>query len=267
MSPARVRGVATAALLLLTAATGAIDAVSYLSLDRVFTGNMTGNLLFLGFALTGVEGIPVLNNSVALLGFVLGAVVGGRVVPRGTASVLPRASIWTLVSGTAVGSALCVIWAVTTELDLVGMLVVTGLLAAMMGAQVAAVKPIGNADITTVVVTSTLANLARDSRLAGAPRGANARWVDRLLAVVAMGAGAAAGAAVIRWLGGAAALGLGLGLVALAVVALAVLRRTQRRVAEAADAAEGSPVRGEERGPGRSGVGAVSGPAPSTAQR
>ena len=41
------------ALLLLTTATGAIDAVSYLGLDRVFTGNMTGNVLFLGFAFHG----------------------------------------------------------------------------------------------------------------------------------------------------------------------------------------------------------------------
>jgi len=44
----------SAALLILTAATGAIDGVSYLALDRVFTGNMTGNVLFIGFGLVGV---------------------------------------------------------------------------------------------------------------------------------------------------------------------------------------------------------------------
>ena len=38
-------------LLLLTASTGCIDAVSYLALDKVFTGNMTGNVLFIGFSL------------------------------------------------------------------------------------------------------------------------------------------------------------------------------------------------------------------------
>ncbi len=47
-----------AGLLLLTLATGVVDAVSYLTLDQVFTGNMTGNVLFVGFAATGAGGIP-----------------------------------------------------------------------------------------------------------------------------------------------------------------------------------------------------------------
>lgn len=63
----------TVGLLLLTGATGVVDAVSYLALDRVFTGNMTGNVLFLGFAIAGVPGIPFLNNAIALFGFVVGS--------------------------------------------------------------------------------------------------------------------------------------------------------------------------------------------------
>ncbi|MDQ1570755.1 MAG: hypothetical protein QOF79_1429, partial [Actinomycetota bacterium] len=70
----------TAGLLLLTASTGVIDADSYLALDHVFTGNMTGNLLFIGFALVGVAGIPFANNSIALLGFIVGSIVSGRIV-------------------------------------------------------------------------------------------------------------------------------------------------------------------------------------------
>jgi len=46
------------ALLIITASTGAIDCVSYLALDRVFTGNMTGDVLFLGFGLPGVQSVP-----------------------------------------------------------------------------------------------------------------------------------------------------------------------------------------------------------------
>lgn len=231
------RLLATTALLLLTTATGVVDAVSYLSLDRVFTGNMTGNVLFIGFALVGVPGIPLLNNAVALGGFVVGSVVGGRVVPRGTHAVLPRASLWTLGVGTAVAAALCAVWFAMPDLHDPMLLVVTGLLAALMGAQVAAVKPIGNADITTVVVTSTLANLARESRLAGAPPAARAVWTDRLLAVVTMGLGAAIGAGLVRWVSGPAALAAGVVLIAAAVAALVVLRRTQRSVAAEATAA------------------------------
>ncbi|KFD43282.1 hypothetical protein IU11_12880, partial [Cellulosimicrobium sp. MM] len=56
-----------AGLLVLTVATGVVDAVSYLALDQVFTGNMTGNVLFVGFAAAGAGGIPLLNNVVALV--------------------------------------------------------------------------------------------------------------------------------------------------------------------------------------------------------
>ena len=69
----------TAGLLLLTVSTGVIDADSYLALDHVFTGNMTGNVLFIGFAIAGVAGIPFVNNSIALLGFVAGTIIGGRI--------------------------------------------------------------------------------------------------------------------------------------------------------------------------------------------
>lgn len=224
------RLLATTALLLLTTATGVVDAVSYLSLDRVFTGNMTGNVLFLGFALVGVPGIPLLNNAVALGGFVVGSIVGGRVVPRGSHAVLPRASLWTLGVGVVVAAVLCGLWAAVPDLGEPSLLVLTGVLAALMGAQVAAVKPIGNADITTVVVTSTLANLARESRLAGAPAAARSVWTDRLLAVVTMGAGAAIGAGFVRWLSGPAALAAGLVLVVAAVAVLALLRAAQRHV-------------------------------------
>ena len=61
----------TLGLLILTASTGTIDAVSYLALDRVFTGNMTGNVLFLGFGLVGVGNVPFVNNAIALLGLSL----------------------------------------------------------------------------------------------------------------------------------------------------------------------------------------------------
>ncbi|WNB85141.1 YoaK family protein [Cellulomonas sp. ATA003] len=216
-----------AGLLLLTAATGTVDAVSYLALDRVFTGNMTGNVLFIGFALVGVAEIPLLNNVVALGGFALGSVVGGRVVGRGHTPRLPRSGAWVLACGAALAVALGVAWRVAGDPEPVALLVVTALLAALMGAQVAAVKPIGNADITTVVVTSTLANLTRESRLAGGrqPRGAA---TDRLLAVVAMGAGAALGAAVIRAADGPAALLSASGLLVLGAAALARGRLVQR---------------------------------------
>lgn len=193
----------TAGLLLLTVSTGAIDAVSYLALDRVFTGNMTGNVLFLGFALVGVSGIPLLNNAVALLGFVVGSIVSGRAIGRGHSTGLPAASAVALVIAALTIAALGIAILLIGELSDPALLVITFLLAATMGTQVSAVKPIGNSDVTTIVVTNTVANLARDSRLAG---GRGQSWMPRLLAIVAMGLGAALGASVVNLLGGGAAL-------------------------------------------------------------
>ncbi|GAA4955443.1 hypothetical protein GCM10023238_22610 [Streptomyces heliomycini] len=45
-------------MLVLTVVTGLIDAVSYMALGRVFVANMTGNVVFLGFALAGAPGCP-----------------------------------------------------------------------------------------------------------------------------------------------------------------------------------------------------------------
>ena len=193
----------TAGLLLLTASTGIIDAVSYLALDRVFTGNMTGNVLFIGFALVGVAGIPLLNNIVALLGFVVGSIVSGRIIGRGHPKGLPARSAATLAVAAVIIVALGLSLMLAGELPEWALLVITFVLASTMGAQVSAVKPIGNSDVTTIVVTNTVANLARDSRLGG---GHGQPWMPRLLAIVAMGLGAALGAALIHLFGGGAAL-------------------------------------------------------------
>ncbi len=190
-------------LLLLTASTGCIDAVSYLALDRVFTGNMTGNVLFIGFSLVGAGKTPLLNNIIALLGFALGSIVGGRIVGQSAPKGLPRSSRGVLIGGAGIMIGLAIYWLVVHDLSLPALLVVTALLAVVMGAQVSAVKPIGNSDVTTIVVTNTLANLARDSRLAG---GTGKNWFPRLAAVIAMGIGAAIGGLCVEWAGGAVAL-------------------------------------------------------------
>src|SRR4051812_21062129 len=71
-----------ALLLVLTAATGVVDAVSILALGRVFIANMTGNIVFIGFALAGAPGFSLIAALLALAGFLLGAAAGGPVVTR-----------------------------------------------------------------------------------------------------------------------------------------------------------------------------------------
>jgi uncharacterized membrane protein YoaK (UPF0700 family) len=177
--------------------------VSYLALDRVFTGNMTGNVLFLGFGIVGAGNVPFLNNVIALAGFILGSIISGRIIGRNQPEGLPVSSRWVLGAGALVMVCVAAFWLVIGTLTSPMMLVVTALLAIVMGGQVSSVKPIGNSDVTTIVVTNTVANLARDSRLGG---GRGQAWLPRLGAVLAMGTGAALGGGMVKLFGGPAAI-------------------------------------------------------------
>src|SRR2546423_10298345 len=70
------------ALLVLTFTTGLVDAASYLGLGRVFTANMTGNVVLLGFGIAGSQGLPVVAPVVSLGAFLAGAAVSGALATR-----------------------------------------------------------------------------------------------------------------------------------------------------------------------------------------
>lgn len=69
-------------LLVLTVVTGLVDAFSYLTLGHIFVANMTGNVVFLGFALAGVSEFSIGHSLVAVGAFVLGALAGGKMAAR-----------------------------------------------------------------------------------------------------------------------------------------------------------------------------------------
>ena len=81
-----------ALMLVLTVLTGVVDAVSILSLGRVFVANMTGNVVFIGFAVAGASGFSLAASISALAGFLAGAAMGGAAVSRPSASCMPAAS-------------------------------------------------------------------------------------------------------------------------------------------------------------------------------
>jgi uncharacterized membrane protein YoaK (UPF0700 family) len=78
MQEARQERILPQLLYLFTAVTGLVDAVSYIGLGHIFTANMTGNIVLLGFAFAGVPGLSVLRSLTALAAFLVGAVIGGR---------------------------------------------------------------------------------------------------------------------------------------------------------------------------------------------
>ncbi len=206
-------------MLALTFTTGIVDAVGYLGLDRVFTANMTGNVVILGMALTGARDLPILGPTLALAGFLGGAAVGGRVLRSAPAGWSHRTSSTFAATGvlaTALGVGALL---VPPTQGTVWALVVTALLAVAMGLQAASARRLAVKDVTTVVVTSTLTGLAADSRLAG---GTGDGWARRALAVVLILVGAAVGALLLR-VGGERGVGVGMlvaGVLALVAAAL-----------------------------------------------
>ena len=54
-------------LVAMTVVTGLVDAFSYLLLGHVFVANMTGNVVFLGFAVAGAPGFSIAASLVALV--------------------------------------------------------------------------------------------------------------------------------------------------------------------------------------------------------
>src|SRR6266478_102272 len=71
-----------ATLIVLTIISGLVDAVSYLGLGHVFTANMTGNVVLLGFAAAGASGFSAPACLTSLGAFLLGAAAAGRLARR-----------------------------------------------------------------------------------------------------------------------------------------------------------------------------------------
>ncbi len=192
------------ALSLLTLVTGLVDAACYLGLGRVFTANMTGNVVLLAFGAAGAQGLPVLAPTVSVLVFLVGAAAGGRLAsslagPAGTPVSEPVRRRWLTVALLVELLLVAAGGVVAVGLPVGGggarRYVVIGLLAAGLGVQNATVRRLAVPDVTTTVLTLTLTGLAADSWLAG---GRSPRAGRRVAAVGLMAAGALVGALLLR---------------------------------------------------------------------
>jgi uncharacterized membrane protein YoaK (UPF0700 family) len=181
-------------LLGLTVVTGLVDAFSYLVLGHVFVANMTGNVVFLGFALIGAPGFSIGASAVALVSFWLGALAGGEV---GTRMGQNRAThLATGVSGQAVLLAVCVLLAALSAQPVPGgfryPLIIA--LSVAMGIQNATARKLAVPDLTTTVLTLTITGIAADSTIVGGKGSSAGR---RFTSVVAMFTGALVGAVFV----------------------------------------------------------------------
>jgi uncharacterized membrane protein YoaK (UPF0700 family) len=192
---ASVRHPLTRALLVLTFTTGLVDAVSFLGLGRVFTANMTGNIVLLGFGIAGSGGLPVLAPVISVGFFLLGAGAGGALVHR-VADHHPQLVEYALgAEAVLLAGAAVIAAAVDVRPGDVAAYALIALMALAMGVRNAAVRHIGVPDLTTTVLTGTLTSLAASSRPAG---GTGKGTVRKLTTVVTMLTGAVAGALLLE---------------------------------------------------------------------
>jgi uncharacterized membrane protein YoaK (UPF0700 family) len=177
-----------AIVLVLTFVTGMVDAVTYLGFGHVFAANMTGNVIVLGFALVGVGDISATASLVSLASFLVGGVLSARM-----ARILERTRHRWILTMLVVETLLLAVAAALSASahGFGGNHAVVGLLALAMGSRTVTVRRLGISDVSTTVLTSTLAALATETQIPGATFHAAGL---RLASVVAMLLGAASGA-------------------------------------------------------------------------
>jgi len=179
------------ALLLLTFATGLVDAISVLVLGHVFVANMTGNVIFLGFWFVPHSGVDLTAALVAFVSFVLGAVIGGRFARH--LGSRPRRWLTVALGVEVVALMVLAVLGGTGVLDYHDdrKLVLIAGLAVVFGIQNATARQFGVQELSTTVLTQTIVGIGFDSRLAG---GSGEREKLRYGVVLTMCAGAVVGA-------------------------------------------------------------------------
>lgn len=190
-------------LLTLTAAAGSVDAISFIGLERVFTANMTGNLVLLGLAIGQGQLLGSLRSVIAFLCFSVGVMVGARVTGRAQeTAVWPRRVTLTVAIELALLAVFAAGWAAAGDrpgafnTDLL-----IALAAAAMGVQTAAAHRLSVPGVSTTFVTGTLTSLMTELAGMAPQRSRWTRWAGTLACLVV---GAATAAAVmITWRPGA----------------------------------------------------------------
>ena len=148
----------------LTFAAGCVDALSYLGLSRVFTANMTGNAVLLGLAIGQTQELQVAHSSAAIVGFVLGVIIGAKLVGPSRERVVWSRRISGAVS---VECALLLVFALgwwlsgpsVAGVGLAGLIVLAGL---AMGIQSAVARRLAVPGVSTTFITGTITALVAE---------------------------------------------------------------------------------------------------------
>ncbi len=223
-APGDRHGPLVPALIALTFLTGVVDATSYLRLGHVFVANMTGNVVFIGFALAGASGLSASTSLVALAAFLVGALSGGAI---GAHAGEHRGHVLR-----AAGATQFVLLVIALLISLLANEPPSGVtryalvvpMALAMGVQNAAAQRLAVPELTTTVLTRTLTGLVSE---AGAVGGSGSKFGRRAVAVAAMLLGALSGGLLVLHVSIAAALAVACAIGLLVALTMHVLARAQ----------------------------------------
>jgi uncharacterized membrane protein YoaK (UPF0700 family) len=149
----------------LTISSGAVDAISFVALGKVFTAFMTGNVAFLGLRVAGSSVAPGAEAILASMGaFAVGVFLSTRLLMRFKGSgTWPRSVTLALGVSLIPHAAFVAVWlAAGGQPSLHGIHVLLALWALAMGIQSAAVRSLHVEGVFTTAATATIIVLVGD---------------------------------------------------------------------------------------------------------
>jgi uncharacterized membrane protein YoaK (UPF0700 family) len=163
-------GVRDLLLMTLTVSSGAIDAISYLDLGKVFTAFMTGNIVFLGLRMAAAGDFDVVRIAIALTAFSMGVFLT-RLIAKSIRNADRRfgrnfdagSGVWPRELTTALGivaiaqAGFLAVWALAGGRPSNGAAyILVGIWALGMGVQSAAALSFGVTGVFTTAATGTV---------------------------------------------------------------------------------------------------------------
>ena len=142
----------------LTVSSGAVDAISFLALGKVFSAFMTGNIVFLGLRVAGAGQPGAVAIVISMAAFAVGVYLSAQIVkPSGGSGMWPQRVTVALGISLIAHAVFLAVWFATNgrpSNDVARVLL--GLWGLAMGMQSAAVRTLHVEGVYTNVVTSTI---------------------------------------------------------------------------------------------------------------
>ncbi len=171
-----------------------VDAVTFLGLGQVFSAMQTGNVIFLGFGIAGKGSASIGAPLVALAAFIVGGSVAALLAGRPGKSFGFGAAA--LVEASLLGIAALVAGVTDVSRGDTIAYILIAILSLTMGLRNTTIRGVAGANVATTVLNLTLTAVTTHSLIAVAP---SSDLAQRGVAVLAILAGAVAGALLLGW--------------------------------------------------------------------